>query len=35
MLIWAQEKTWSMPRNFKAVLAEYDKQIGRLLDGVK
>lgn len=30
-----QEKTWSMPRNFKAVLAEYDKQIGRLLDGMK
>lgn len=24
-----------MPRNFKAVLAEYDKQIGRLLDGMK
>lgn len=24
-----------MPRNFKAMLAEYDKQIGRLLDGMK
>lgn len=28
-------KTWSMPRNFKAVLAEYDRQIGRLLDGME
>ncbi len=28
------ENTWTTPPNFKAVLAEYDKQIGRLLDGL-
>ncbi|MBQ2727728.1 MAG: sulfatase-like hydrolase/transferase, partial [Alistipes sp.] len=34
-VVQEQDKTWSMPRNFKAVLKEYDAQIGRLLDGMR
>ena len=34
-IVQTQNSTWSTPRNFKAVLKEYDTQIGRLLDGMK
>lgn len=30
----SENNTWVTPPNFKGVLAEYDKQIGRLLDGL-
>lgn len=29
------EKSWNTPANFDAVLTEYDRQVGRLLDGLK